>query len=68
MPWRRMARRLCKEYGYTIQQVGDMTLYQIRTLLGPEWQQGPGILRGLSPAEVSWLQEQWRVSREIRGF
>jgi len=36
IPWRRILRDMAREYQFTPQQVGKMTLYQIRCLLCPD--------------------------------
>ena len=35
---------MAREYGFTPKQVGEMTLYQIRTLIAPEGEVREGII------------------------
>jgi Ca2+-binding EF-hand superfamily protein len=35
-PWRLYYKFIAKEYGYTFEQINQMTMYQLRTLMGKD--------------------------------
>jgi hypothetical protein len=67
MPWRRICRTLAREYGFTPQQVGKMTTYQIRTYMAPESDLGPGTFR-VSAEESAAASARIQESHRLRGL
>jgi hypothetical protein len=52
----------------TPEQVGEMTLYQIKTLTYPKERLGSGVIRGVSPKDAERISREIKADREAKGI
>lgn len=67
VPWRRICRDIAEFYGFTPRQVGDMTLYQIRTLTAEKKELGSGTIK-MGSGEAEDFQMRVQEGRRLRGM
>ena len=68
VPWRRLCRQLAQEpYGFSPAEVGEMTLYQIKTLLASEESLGAGTFT-VDARDYGRVKAQIDADREAKGL